>query len=158
MVFQEEGGVKTLIKNWEKRLEGGEGSEFFNLPDSNMNKRRVSQEFQETLMMFVEKEGGGREGRMPAKRMLSFANQDFHELYNLDVANNVAVKRKILFKNRSSFVRGGGTPLARISANEKRKFVDEISGDRYKRFKGDREIMDLTTLDPGASPFVDLYK
>ena len=58
MVFQEEGGVKTLIKNWEKRLEGGEGSEFLNLPDNNMNKRRVSQEFQETLMMFVEKEGG----------------------------------------------------------------------------------------------------
>ena len=158
VVFQEEGGVKTLIKNWEKRLEGGEGSEFLNLPDSNMNKRRVSQEFQETLRMFVEKEGGGREGRMPAKKMLSFANLDFQKLYNLDVANNVAARRKISFKNRSSFVRGGGTPLARVSANEKRKVFDEISGNVYKRFKGDREIMDLTTLDPGASPFVDLYK
>ena len=48
--------------------------------------------------------------------------------------------------------------MARVSANEKRKLVDEISGNGYKRFKGDREIMDLTTLDPGASPFVDLYK
>ena len=145
MIFQEEGRVKTLIKNWETRSGGGEESEFLYLPDTYIDKRRVSQEFQETLLMFVEKEVGGKEGRMPAKRMLSFANAD--------VANNVAAKRKILFKNRSSFVRGGGTPLAKVSANEKRKFGDEISGDRCKRFKGDREKMVLTTLDPGASPY-----
>ena len=43
--------------------------------------------------------------------------------------------------------------MARVSANEKRKFIDEISGDGCKRFKGDREKIVLTTLDPGASPY-----
>ena len=49
-------------------------------------------------------------------------------------------------------VRGGATPLAVVSDNEKRKFTDTISGGGGKRFKVDKEEMTLTTPDPGTSP------
>ena len=134
--------VSSLISEWESRARGGEEMERLELPedDDHGRGRRMSQEFQQVRQKFVEKEGGAIIDVKTAEPILSFATScNNAELKNMQGKGAV---RKINFteykypKLFSSIVGRGGAPLARISANGKRKVDSKEGGGGCKKRKG----------------------
>jgi hypothetical protein len=125
--------VSNLISEWESRAGGGDGMEKLELPEESIHGRgrRMSQEFKQIRQKFVE---GGESTRMKnvtaVKPIPSFATGCNNER-KITMQGRGAV-RKINFtkyQNMFSSVLGrGGAPLARISANGKRKLDSEECG------------------------------
>ena len=98
------GGVKTLILDWETRARGGEGEDVHLLPvENNRNERRASQDFRNTVQMFVRKGEGDSEKLLTAKPMLSFASisQNFNS--HTSALGITAAWRKINFRRNYTF-------------------------------------------------------
>ena len=115
--------MRTLISKWEDRAGGGEGRNELPLPTVEGGGRRKSQDFTELILKFTD------QGKKDNELELSARKLDIRSSTKLSFTTlGRGAVRKLSYNYQQSVVGREGMPLARSSANRKRK-CNTHSGD-----------------------------